>query len=225
MAITNIRTASDANLLTQRGALHPVRPVDHRHHRPSPRSPARHPRVAARRLQPGGATAALPSTRRIAPSGWVGDRTGGRWSRLVTGAAFAWRTGNRGAQNPHLVITRATKARTDPASTAYFTHLLDSCGVPPRTVRRTHLADLVNTMDPKLVAAAFGMDPQGGDVLRHRPRGRRPAAGALPPVLFGVAWHMFDRTCGLSAVPGWSAWWRIGVHRPRGATGRDRGSG
>ena len=59
------------------------------------------------------------------------------------------------------MITRATKARTDPASTAYFTHLLDSCGVPPRTVRRTHLADLVNTMDPKLVAAAFGMDPQG----------------------------------------------------------------
>ena len=65
------------------------------------------------------------------------------------------------AQNPHLVITRAMKARTDPASTAYFTHLLDSCGVPPRTVRRTHLADLVNTMDPKLVGAAFGMDPQG----------------------------------------------------------------
>ncbi|MFE6760349.1 hypothetical protein ACFVDQ_43325 [Streptomyces sp. NPDC057684] len=27
-------------------------------------------------------------------------------------------------------------------------------------IRSTGLVDLVNTMDPKLVAAAFGMDPQ-----------------------------------------------------------------
>ncbi|WP_241266673.1 hypothetical protein [Streptomyces scabichelini] len=27
-------------------------------------------------------------------------------------------------------------------------------------IRSTHLVDLVNTMDPKLVAAAFGMNPQ-----------------------------------------------------------------
>lgn len=27
-------------------------------------------------------------------------------------------------------------------------------------IRSTRLVDLVNTMDPKLVAAAFGMDPQ-----------------------------------------------------------------
>jgi hypothetical protein len=54
-----------------------------------------------------------------------------------------------------------TKAGTEPASTAYFTHLLDRAGVPPRVVRCTRLADLVNTMDPKLVAAAFGMDPEG----------------------------------------------------------------
>jgi hypothetical protein len=33
--------------------------------------------------------------------------------------------------------------------------------VPPRTVRCTRLADLVNTMDPKIVAATFGMDPEG----------------------------------------------------------------
>jgi hypothetical protein len=30
------------------------------------------------------------------------------------------------------VVTRATKARKDPASTAYFTHLLDPCGIPPK---------------------------------------------------------------------------------------------
>ncbi|WP_234327497.1 hypothetical protein [Streptomyces sp. NRRL WC-3742] len=28
-------------------------------------------------------------------------------------------------------------------------------------LRCTRLADLVNTLDPKLVAAAFGMDPEG----------------------------------------------------------------
>jgi site-specific recombinase XerC len=63
--------------------------------------------------------------------------------------------------NPHLFVTRVTKAGTEPASTAYFTHLLDRAGVPPRVVRCTRLADLVNTMDPKLVAAAFGIDPEG----------------------------------------------------------------
>ncbi|MEV6056494.1 hypothetical protein [Streptomyces sp. NPDC052107] len=28
-------------------------------------------------------------------------------------------------------------------------------------IRSTRLVDLVNTMDPKLVAAAFGMNPEG----------------------------------------------------------------
>ena len=64
-------------------------------------------------------------------------------------------------QNPHLVVTRGTKAGNQAASTAYFSHLLDPAGVPPRTVRCTRLAALVNTIDPKLVAAAFGMNTQG----------------------------------------------------------------
>ena len=64
-------------------------------------------------------------------------------------------------QNPHLVVTRGTKAGNQPASTAYFSHLLDPAGVPPRTVRCTRLAALVNTIDPKLVAAVFGMNTQG----------------------------------------------------------------
>jgi site-specific recombinase XerD len=62
--------------------------------------------------------------------------------------------------NPHVIVTKVTKAGRSPASTAYVTHLLDGCGVPPRSVRCTRLADLVNTIDPKLVAAAFGMKPE-----------------------------------------------------------------
>ena len=63
----------------------------------------------------------------------------------------------RAAEGRH----EARSAGTEPASTAYFSHLLDASGVPPRTVRCTRLADLVNTMDPKIVAATFGMDPEG----------------------------------------------------------------
>jgi integrase len=67
----------------------------------------------------------------------------------------AWRT-----DNPHVVVTKGTKAGRSLASTAYLSHVLDDCGFPPRMIRSTRLVDLVNTMDPKLVAAAFGMDPQ-----------------------------------------------------------------
>ena len=62
--------------------------------------------------------------------------------------------------NPHVIVTKGTKAGRSPASTAYISHVLDGCGVPPRALRCTRLADLVNTMDPKLVAAAFGMKPE-----------------------------------------------------------------
>jgi integrase len=61
--------------------------------------------------------------------------------------------------NPHVIVTKGTKAGRAPASSAYLSHVLDSCGFPPRMIRSTRLVDLVNTMDPKLVAAAFGMDP------------------------------------------------------------------
>ncbi|MDX3233707.1 hypothetical protein [Streptomyces sp. ME19-01-6] len=67
----------------------------------------------------------------------------------------AWRT-----ENPHVMVTKGTKAGRSPASTAYLSHILDDCGYPPRMIRSTRLVDLVNTMDSKLVAVAFGMDPQ-----------------------------------------------------------------
>ncbi len=62
--------------------------------------------------------------------------------------------------NPHVIVTKGTKAGRGPASTAYLSHVLDGCGLSPRMIRSTRLVDLVNTMDPKLVAAAFGMDPK-----------------------------------------------------------------
>jgi hypothetical protein len=68
----------------------------------------------------------------------------------------AQRTGN-----PHVMVTKVTKAGLAPASAAYLSHLLDGCGLPPRALRCTRLADLVNTEGPKLVAAAFGMNPEG----------------------------------------------------------------
>ena len=80
------------------------------------------------------------------------------WGILQRGLAHRV---SQGTQNRHVVVTKGTKAGERPASTAYFSHILDPCGVPPRTVRCTRLAALVNTIDPKLVAAAFGMDTQG----------------------------------------------------------------
>ncbi|MGW7578199.1 hypothetical protein [Streptomyces sp. NPDC054765] len=95
----------------------------------------------------------------------------------------AWRTGN-----PHVMVTKGTKAGRSPASTAYLSHVLDDCGFPPRMICSTRLVDLVNTMDPKLVDAAFGMDPQAtliylvdhvdpGRLLiaEHRPTSRESA--------------------------------------------------
>ncbi|MFC8720012.1 hypothetical protein [Kitasatospora sp. NPDC057198] len=67
----------------------------------------------------------------------------------------------QGSSNPHVLVTRVTKTGQQPASTACLSHVLDPCGVSPRTLRRTRLADLVSTLDPKLVAATFDMDPEG----------------------------------------------------------------
>jgi len=87
-----------------------------------------------------------------------------------------------GTDNPHVLVTRGTKARRTPASVAYLSHLLDPCGVPPRMLRCTRLVDLVNTMDAKLVAAAFGMDPEGVMIYLadHVHDSLLPSNGAAP---------------------------------------------
>ena len=68
------------------------------------------------------------------------------------------------------------------SNTAYASHLLDPCGVPPRMLRCTRLADLVNATDPKLVAA-FGMNPEGVMIYLadHVDDGRLPEAVPSQP--------------------------------------------
>ncbi len=66
-----------------------------------------------------------------------------------------------GGGNPHVLVTKGTKATRAPASVAYVAHVLDPAGVNPRALRGTRLVDLVACHDPKLVAAAFGMRPEG----------------------------------------------------------------
>lgn len=82
--------------------------------------------------------------------------------------------------NPHLMATKGTKAGRAPASTAYISHVLDPCGISPRMLRSTRLVDLVNTMDPKLLAAGFGMNLEG--VMHYRADHIDPGREtALPP--------------------------------------------
>ena len=96
-------------------------------------------------------------------SRWVRGPTRHRWTpptwealqRCIT-HRDQWNT-----TNPFLLITRQTKADQRPASGPYVAHVLDAAGVVPKKLRVTRLAELVNTMDPKLVSAAFGMKPEG----------------------------------------------------------------
>lgn len=63
--------------------------------------------------------------------------------------------------NPHVLVTRGTKATRVAASGPYVTHVLDAVDVAPRTLRQTRLLHLASGLDPKLVATAFGMRPEG----------------------------------------------------------------
>ncbi|MET9030446.1 hypothetical protein ABZW96_33235 [Nocardia sp. NPDC004168] len=80
-------------------------------------------------------------------------------SWAVLGRCLAHRD-SWGTANPHVIVTKGTKAGRSPASVAYLSHVLDACGFGPRMIRSTRLIGLVNMMDPKLVAAAFGMTPE-----------------------------------------------------------------
>lgn len=63
--------------------------------------------------------------------------------------------------NPHVLVTRGTKARHTPASVAYLCHVLDAAGVAVRTLRATRVTDLLAALDPKVVATALGMNAEG----------------------------------------------------------------
>lgn len=66
-----------------------------------------------------------------------------------------------GTENPHVIVTRGTRAHRTPASQPYLSHVLDAAGVSPSLLRQTRLAELTHRLDPRLVAAAFGMTPEG----------------------------------------------------------------
>jgi hypothetical protein len=59
--------------------------------------------------------------------------------------------------NPHVIVTTGTKAERAPASTAYISHVLDWCGVAPRMLRYTRLADPVT---PNLSLPRTGSTPK-----------------------------------------------------------------
>ena len=66
-----------------------------------------------------------------------------------------------GTENPHVLVTRGTRAHRTPASQPYLSHVLDGAGASPSVLRQTRLAELTHSFDPRLVAAAFGMTPEG----------------------------------------------------------------
>ena len=75
-----------------------------------------------------------------------------------------------GTPNSHLIVTKVTKARMSPPSSAYPTHLLDPAGIRIRTLRSTRLVDLIVSLDPKLVAADSRYEPRRAPRLPRRPR-------------------------------------------------------
>lgn len=62
-----------------------------------------------------------------------------------------------GSNNSHVLVTMQTKAARAAASDSYVKNTLREIGIQPRILRSTRLVDLVGTVDPKLVAAAYGM--------------------------------------------------------------------
>jgi site-specific recombinase XerD len=66
-----------------------------------------------------------------------------------------------GTANPHVIVTRGTRAHRTPAPQPYLSHVLDAAGITPQLLRQTRLAELTHRLDPRLVAAAFGMTPEG----------------------------------------------------------------
>jgi integrase len=81
-------------------------------------------------------------------------------SVTVIEAAIAHRA-RLGTKNPHLIVTKVTKPRMTPASSAYLTHVLDPADVRTKTLRATRLVDLLISLDPKVVAEALGMNADG----------------------------------------------------------------
>ena len=66
-----------------------------------------------------------------------------------------------GTHNPHIIVTRQTKTRTTPASTAYMSHVLDAARTSTKRLRSTRIVGLVTVLDAKVAGEALGMKPEG----------------------------------------------------------------
>ena len=67
--------------------------------------------------------------------------------------------------NPHLLVNQKSKTTAGPVSVTYLEKLLSPAAVTPTLLRVTRLAELVTTLDPVIVAAAFGV--RRGTVLHY----------------------------------------------------------
>jgi integrase len=67
--------------------------------------------------------------------------------------------------NPHLLVNQKSKTVAGPVSVNYLEKLLAPAGVTPTLLRVTRLAHLVTTLDPVIVAEAFGV--RRGTVLHY----------------------------------------------------------
>ncbi len=82
----------------------------------------------------------------------------------VTGSALAAAITARARQatgNPHLIVTKDSRSHQKACSPYLMTHVLDGAGIRPSTLRQTRLAEFAHQLDPRLVAAAFGMTEEG----------------------------------------------------------------
>jgi hypothetical protein len=67
--------------------------------------------------------------------------------------------------NPHILVTRVTSGRHTAADSSYLTRTLAPAGTTPAICRQTRLTQLVTDLDPKLAAAALGMN--NGGLVRY----------------------------------------------------------
>jgi integrase len=72
---------------------------------------------------------------------------------------------NHRGGNPHLLVNQKSKTVAAPVSVSYLEKLLAPAGVTPTLLRVTRLAEMVTTLDPVIVAAAFGV--RRGTVLHY----------------------------------------------------------
>jgi len=78
------------------------------------------------------------------------------WTRAAVETCLAHRQALN-STNPYLLVTLQTKATRAPSGDSYVKNILAPAGVRPRILRSSRILALVNTADPKLVAAAYGM--------------------------------------------------------------------